>query len=98
MRSDVKYSLTEKWENWITGEPSQSTIATKLEQIDSTVSFGSSGRHVSSNVRLPSSSDLNARYPASSSTRSGRRATTMHWKIAWAYSQFSSSMSSNMRL
>src|SRR6266436_432246 len=97
MRFDVKYSLTERWENWITGEPSTFTTEIKLEQIDSTVSLGFSCSQVPSNVRLPPSSDLNARNPAMSSTWSGRKATTMHWKTRWAYSQFFWSMSSNVR-
>jgi hypothetical protein len=97
MRFDVKYSLTEKCENCITAEPLILTTAIKLEQVDSTISLGFSGRQFSSNVRLPPSSDLNVRNPASSSTRSGCRATTIHWKSRRAYSQLSSSMSSNVR-
>src|SRR6266403_6026951 len=97
MRFDVKYSLTEKCENCITGEPFTFTTVIKLEQVDSTISLGFSGLQFSSNVRLPPSSDLNARNSASSSTRSGRQATTIHWNSRCAYSQFSLSMSRNVR-
>ena len=95
MRLDVKYSLTEKCENWITCESSTFTTVTKLEHVDSTVSLAFSGRQFPSNMRFPAS-DLNARNSASSSTRSGRRATTIHWKRRCAYAQFSSSMSSKV--
>jgi hypothetical protein len=72
---DVKYSLTETCETCITGEPFTLTTAIELEQVHGTMSLGFSGRKLSSNVRLPPSSDLNARnlVTRSSSTRSGRR-------------------------
>ena len=43
-RADIKYSLTEKWENCITEEPSMLTRASNVEQVDSTASTGSSRR------------------------------------------------------
>ena len=96
-RFDVKYSFTEKCENWITGEPSTSTIASKLEHVDSTACAGSSSRQSSRSVGVDSASKSNARNSASSSTRSGREAAATHWKSRCAYSQFCFPISSNVR-
>src|SRR6267154_5458685 len=98
-RADVKYSLTEKCENWITGEPSTSTTASKLEHVDITVYSGSSGRQSARNVgvELVSKSKSNARNSASSLTRSGRDAAATHWNRWRAHSQFWSPISSKAR-
>src|SRR6266852_4353190 len=96
-RPDVKYSLTENCANWITGDPSTLTTASKLEHVDNTACTGSSGRHSARNVGVDSSSKLNARNSASSLTRSGRDATATHWNSRCANSQFWSPISSKMR-
>src|SRR5712691_12512921 len=44
--SDVKYSLTEKWENRTTRDPSMSTMVIKLEHMDNTSSSELSGRQL----------------------------------------------------
>src|SRR5579863_266716 len=87
-RVDVKNSLTEKCENWITGEPSTSTMDSRLEHVDNTAYTGSSRRNFSSNFGIGLTSKSKARKSASSSTRSGREATATHWNRRWAYSQF----------
>src|SRR6267154_2984957 len=87
-RTDVKYSLTEKCANWITGEPSTSTTASKLEHVDITVFSGSSGRQSARNVGVDLVSKSNARNSASSLTRSGRDAAATHWNRWCAHSQF----------
>src|SRR5260221_9391031 len=73
-RSDVKYSLTEKCANWITEDPSTSTMASRLEHVERTARAGSSSRQSSRSVGVESVLKSNARNSASSSTRSGRGA------------------------
>src|SRR5258708_5051899 len=96
-RADVRYSLTEKCANWITGESSTLTTVSKLEQVDITAFSGSSGRQSTRNVGVDLVSKSNARNSASSLTRSGRDAAATHWNSRCAYSQFWSPISSKMR-
>jgi hypothetical protein len=93
----VRNSFTEKCENCTTALLLTLTTAIKLEHVDRTASSGSSGRQSASNLGFSPSSKSNARNSASSSTRRGRGATVMHWKSRCAYTQFSSSISSNVR-
>src|SRR6201990_643863 len=78
-RADVKYSLTEKCANWITGESSTLITTSKLGHVDITVFSGSSGRQSARNVGVDPVSKSNARNSASSLTRSGRDAAATHW-------------------
>src|SRR5487761_1370245 len=87
-RFDVKYSFTEKCENWITLESSTSTIASRLEHVNSTARAGSSSRQSSRSLGVDSASKSKARNSASSPTRSGREAAATHWNNLCAYSQF----------
>jgi len=96
-RFDVRYSFTEKCANWMTDDPSTSTIASRLEHVDRTAYAGSSSRQSSRSVGVESVSKSNARNSASSSTRSGREAAATHWKSLCAYSQFCLPISSNVR-
>ena len=93
----IKYSFTEKCVNWITEELYMSTMASRLEHVDSTVCAGSSERQSSRNVGVDPVLKSNARNSASSSTRSGRDAAVTHWKSRCAYSQFWSPISCNTR-
>jgi hypothetical protein len=97
-RFDVKYSFTEKCENWITSEPyTSSTMASRLEHVDRTACLGSSSRQSSRNVGVDAVSKSNARNSASSSTRSGREAAATHWNSLCAYFQLRLPISSNVR-
>src|SRR5260221_2669670 len=87
MRSEVKYSFTEKCENCtICPRLSPLTIATKLEQAESTAVSAFGSRQLGSKLGIPdvSSSKLIAKTSASSSTRSGREDTVSHWRMQWA--------------
>src|SRR6266852_8701058 len=97
-RADVKYSLTEKCANWITGEPEGClTTTSNVEQIDNTSFSGSSERQSTRNSGVDPASKSNARNSASSCGLSGREAAATHWKRRRAYSQFCSSISSKVR-
>src|SRR6266581_5051297 len=96
-RSDVKYSFTEKWANWITAEPSTLTMESMLEHVDRTAFSGSSSRQSSWSTGIDSVSKSNARNSASSRNRSGREAAATHWKSRCANSQFCFPISSNIR-
>lgn len=83
MRLDIRNPFTEKQEkreNRTTCEPSTVTTATKLEHVESTASPAFSGRQDKTNVGVSPASKSNARNSASSLTRSGLEAATMHWK------------------
>jgi hypothetical protein len=78
-RADVKYSLTEKCANWITGEPDCGlTTTSKVEQMDNTSFSGSSERQSARNLGVDPALKSNARNSASSSARSGREAAATH--------------------
>ena len=77
-RFAVKYSLTEKCENWTIRESPSLTIITRLEHADITASSLSSQRHPTCNFGIPSAPKSKARISASSLTRSGRAAATRH--------------------
>src|SRR5579863_10386736 len=96
-RVDIRNSFTEKCENCTTWEPSTSTTASKLEQVDNRASSGSTGRQQGRIVGISLALKSNARNSASSLTRRGWDATATHWKIRCANSLFASLISCNVR-
>ena len=70
----------------------------RLEHAETTASSALSGRQAALNVGNSVFSNLIARISASSSTRRGRIDTVRHWKSRCAYSRFSSSIPSSVRL
>src|SRR5580698_3995870 len=87
MRSEIKYSLTEKCANCTSffpvSLPSQSvswTTDTNVEQAHSTLASAFEGRQLGSNREIPeiSSSKSIVNTSASSSTRGGREDTVSH--------------------
>src|SRR6266851_6557118 len=74
-RSDVKNSLTEKWENWTTWDPATSTMEIRLEHAPKITSLASTG---CKSVGSPATSNRTAKVSASSSTQRGRMETERH--------------------
>src|SRR6266852_9286155 len=70
----------------------------RLVHADNTASSAFSGRQAALNVGGAALGNRMARTSASSSTRRGQMDTARHRKSRWAYSRFSSSLPSRVRL
>ncbi len=97
IRSEVRNFLTEKCENCTIFEPfSSMVIEIRFEQAESTAS-GFAGRQSCRTSSAASQPDSIVTISASSSTRSGRIAATMHWKSRCAFRHSLSGMSCKIR-
>ena len=87
-RADVKNFFTDEKGDCITGEPSTSTTASKLEHADNTTPIGSSGHQSSWNFGIGPALKSNASNSASFSTRSGREATATELRANYSYQKY----------
>ena len=72
-------------------------IVINVEHVESTASSGCSGRQPTTRLSVSFAPNSIANISASSSTRSGRRAATMHWKSRLACWNFSLGTACNIR-